>query len=52
MCPAITLDGFIADPNGEGIPLFGSHKPKLTLKLLSTAQEIEGIIENHYRVEK
>lgn len=37
---------------GEGIPLFGSHKPKLRLKLLSTAQEIEGIVKNHYKVQK
>jgi dihydrofolate reductase len=35
---------------GEGIPLFGSYKPKLTLKLLSTSQEIEGIVKNHYQV--
>ncbi|HSX05422.1 MAG TPA: dihydrofolate reductase family protein [Candidatus Saccharimonadales bacterium] len=37
---------------GEGIPLFGSHKPKLKLKLLSTRQEVEGITKNHYRVVK
>lgn len=37
---------------GEGIPLFGSHKPKLKLKLLSTKQEIEGIVTNHYEVLK
>ncbi len=35
---------------GEGIPLFGLHKPKLKLKLLSTSQEIEGIVKNHYEV--
>ncbi|HSW99464.1 MAG TPA: dihydrofolate reductase family protein [Patescibacteria group bacterium] len=35
---------------GEGIPLFGSHKPKLRLKLLATTQEIEGIVKNHYEV--
>jgi dihydrofolate reductase len=35
---------------GEGIPLFGSHKPKLKLKLLSSKQEIEGITKNHYVV--
>ena len=37
---------------GKGIPLFGSHKPKLNLKLLSTSQKIEGIMTNHYRVVK
>ena len=37
---------------GKGIPLFGSHKPKLKLKLLSTKQDIEGIVKNHYEVEK
>lgn len=35
---------------GEGIPLFGSHKPKLKLKLLSSTNEIEGIVKNHYKV--
>ena len=35
---------------GEGIPLFGSHKPKLHLNLLSSAQVIEGIVKNHYQV--
>jgi dihydrofolate reductase len=37
---------------GEGIPLFGSHKPKLKLKLLATSNELEGIVKNHYSVEK
>ena len=37
---------------GEGIPLFGSHKPRLKLRLLSTKQEIEGIVKNHYKVVK
>lgn len=37
---------------GEGIPLFGSHKPKLQLKLLRTSNELEGIVKNHYSVEK
>ena len=35
---------------GEGIPLFGSHKPKLKLKLLSTTNDIEGVVKNHYEV--
>jgi len=35
---------------GEGIPLFGSHKPKLKLELLSTTNEIAGIVKNHYKV--
>lgn len=35
---------------GEGIPLFGSRKPKLKLELLSTSQDVEGIVKNHYRV--
>lgn len=37
---------------GEGIPLFGSYKPKLQLKLLATSNEIGGIVKNHYTVEK
>jgi len=37
---------------GEGIPLFGSHKPKLKLKLLETTNEIDGIVKNHYEVVK
>lgn len=37
---------------GEGIPLFGSHKPELRLKLLETSNELEGIVKNHYAVEK
>jgi dihydrofolate reductase len=37
---------------GEGIPLFGSHKPKLKLKLLATSNELEGIVKNHYEVER
>ncbi len=35
---------------GEGILLFGSHKPKLKLKLLETTNEIEGIVKNRYEV--
>jgi|GEM_PF-182371 len=35
---------------GEGIPLFGSHKPKLKLDLLSTTNEIDGIVKNHYKI--
>lgn len=35
---------------GEGIPLFGSHKPKLKLKLLSSTQDVPGIVKNHYKV--
>jgi dihydrofolate reductase len=37
---------------GEGIPLFGSYKPRLQLKLLTTSNELEGIVKNHYTVEK
>jgi dihydrofolate reductase len=35
---------------GEGIPLFGSHKPKLKLSLISTTQDVPGIVKNHYKV--
>jgi len=35
---------------GEGIPLFGSFKPKLKLELLSTNEDIPGITQNYYRV--
>ncbi len=35
---------------GEGIPLFGSRKPGLRLKLLETTNEIDGIVKNHYKV--
>lgn len=35
---------------GEGIPLFGSHKPDLKLELLSVNQDIPGVIQNHYKV--
>ncbi len=35
---------------GEGIPLFGSHKPKLRLELLSSTQDVPGIVKNHYKV--
>ena len=37
---------------GEGIRLFGTHKPKLRLKLLSTKQNVPGIVKNHYEVIK
>lgn len=35
---------------GEGIKLFGSHKPKLKLELIATSQDIPGIVKNHYKV--
>lgn len=35
---------------GEGIPLFGSHKPTMKLELLETTNEIGGIVKNHYKV--
>ena len=35
---------------GEGIPLFGSHKPKLSLELLSSTQDVPGIVKNRYKV--
>lgn len=35
---------------GEGIPLFGTHKPNLKLRLLETTNEVDGIIKNHYEV--
>lgn len=35
---------------GEGIPLFGKYKPKLKLKLLSSNQDVPGIVKNHYQV--
>jgi dihydrofolate reductase len=35
---------------GEGIPIFGRYKLKLNLKLLSSKQEVEGIVKNHYQV--
>lgn len=35
---------------GEGIPLFGSHKPKLNLELLSSTQNVPGVVKNHYSV--
>lgn len=37
---------------GEGIPLFGSHRPHLNLQLLSVNQDIEGVVQNHYKVVK
>lgn len=37
---------------GQGIPLFGSYKPHLNLKLISSNQDIPGIIQNHYKVIK
>lgn len=37
---------------GEGIPLFGSHKPMLKLELTSINQDIEGVVQNHYKVIK
>ncbi len=35
---------------GEGIPLFGSYKPRLNLELVSVNQDVEGVVQNHYRV--
>lgn len=35
---------------GEGIPLFGSRKPRLQLTLLEAMNEINGIVKNHYGV--
>lgn len=35
---------------GEGIPLFGGHRPKLNLKLISSKQDVQGIVKNHYAV--
>lgn len=37
---------------GEGIPLFGSYKPALKLELLSSNEDIPGVVQNHYRVMK
>ncbi len=37
---------------GEGIPLFGPHKPKLELELLKTTNVLGGIVKNHYLVQK
>ena len=37
---------------GQGIPLFGSFKPALKLKLISVNQDIEGVTQNHYQVIK
>jgi dihydrofolate reductase len=37
---------------GRGIPLFGSYKPKLSLKLASTEQISGGVVENCYTVLK
>lgn len=37
---------------GQGIALFGSHKPQLKLELLSVNQDIEGVVQNHYKVVK
>lgn len=35
---------------GEGIPLFGSYKPRLRLELKTSQEEVKGIIKSHYRV--
>ena len=35
---------------GAGIPIFGSYKPSLKLKLLSTDQNVEGVVQNRYQV--
>lgn len=35
---------------GEGIPLFGSRKPKLKLRLLEVTNETDGIVKNHYEI--
>lgn len=37
---------------GGGIRLFGKYTPRLNLKLLSTTNEIDGIVKNHYQVIK
>ena len=34
---------------GAGIPLFGSYKPRLDLQLLSSNNDIEGIVKSHYK---
>jgi len=35
---------------GKGIPLFGSYNPQLSLELLSTNQDVPGVVQHHYRV--
>jgi len=35
---------------GEGIPLFGAYKPKLKLSLISSNQDVPGVVKNHYEV--
>lgn len=37
---------------GNGIPLFGSYKPRLSMELISSNNDIEGVVQNHYRVIK
>jgi dihydrofolate reductase len=37
---------------GQGKLLFGSHKPNLKLKLLSSKQIGESTLQNHYEVSK
>lgn len=63
-CGGGELNGFIASAGlideiimsihsiilGSGIPLFGSYKPRLNLKLLSTEQSTNGVVRNHYKV--
>lgn len=35
---------------GRGVPLFGSFAPQLKLELLSSKQDVPGVVKNHYRV--
>lgn len=35
---------------GSGIPLFGSFKPNMQLELVSTNEDIKGVVQNHYKV--
>lgn len=35
---------------GEGIKLFGSYNPNLKLQLISTNEDVEGVVQNHYKV--
>jgi dihydrofolate reductase len=37
---------------GEGIPLFGKYKPKLKLELLSSNEDIPGVVQNRYLIIK
>lgn len=37
---------------GNGIPLFGSHHPRLTLKHISTNEDVPGVAQSRYQVLK